>query len=67
MYNDNEIQNIESSSCGFYFIGFIKFLHDKAVKYNASNSLIHIFTIYTIKNEKVLLTNFNIRKLKKYV
>ena len=35
IYNDDEIQNIDTSSCGFYCIAFIKFLHDKANKYNA--------------------------------
>ncbi len=33
IYNDDEIQNLDTSSCGFYCIGFIKFLHDKLYKY----------------------------------
>jgi hypothetical protein len=54
IYNDDEIQNIDTSSCGFYCIAFIKFLHDKANKYNAFNSFVHIFKLDTLKNEKVL-------------
>ncbi len=49
IYNDDEIQNIDTSSCGFYCIGFIKFLHDKANKYNA---FIHMIKIDTIKMKK---------------
>ncbi len=48
--NDDEIQNIDTTSCGLYCIGFIKFLYDKANKYNAFNSFIHIFKLDTIKN-----------------
>ena len=54
IYNDDEIQNIDTSSCGFYCIGFIKFLYDKANKYNAFNVFIHVFKLDTVKNEKVL-------------
>ena len=54
IYNDDEIQNIDTSSCGFYCIAFIKFLHDKANKYTAFNSFVHIFKLDTLKNEKVL-------------
>ncbi len=46
LHNDDEIQDIETSSCGFYCIGFIIFLHDKIIKYDA---FIHIFKLDTIK------------------
>jgi len=54
IYSDDEIQDINTSSCGYYCIAFIKFLHDKANKYNAFNAFIHLFNLDTVKNEKIL-------------
>ena len=53
-YNDDQIQNIETSSCGFYCIAFIKFLHDKQDKKAAFKMFIKLFKMNTIENEKVL-------------
>ena len=33
IFNDKDIQDYNSSSCGYYTIAFIKFLHDKHEKY----------------------------------
>ena len=35
IYNDKDLQDIKSSSCGFYCIAFIKFLHDKRDTFKA--------------------------------
>jgi hypothetical protein len=57
----------------FYCIAFIKFLHDKANKYNAFNSFVHIFKLDTLKMKKYyiifyIIINFLVLKnLRNYV
>ena len=53
-YNKRDIQNINSSSCGFYCIAFIKYIHHKKNKLEAFDKFISLFSGNTKQNEKVL-------------
>ena len=53
-YNKRDIQNINSSSCGFYCIAFIKYLYFKKNKLEAFDKFISLFSGNTKQNEKVL-------------
>jgi hypothetical protein len=53
-YNDNDVQNINSSSCGFYVIAFIKFLYNKKDKYIAYKTFLNLFKTNTFQNERIL-------------
>lgn len=54
IYNDKDIQNINSSSCGYYCIAFIKFLHRLRNKIKAYQTFINMFDEDTRKNESIL-------------
>ena len=54
IFNDKDIQDYNSSSCGFYCIAFIKFLHDKTDKEKMYNTFLKLFKLETIKNDKIL-------------
>jgi hypothetical protein len=54
IFNDAEIQDFNSSACGFYCIAFIKFLHDKTDKVQMYKSFLKLFKLETIKNDKIL-------------
>lgn len=53
-YNKHDIQNINSSSCGFYCIAFIKFMHGKKDKEKAFDTFINMFKKNTFQNENIL-------------
>lgn len=53
-YNKNDIQSIDSSSCGFYVIAFIKFLYNKINKEKAFETFINLFKPNTCQNEIIL-------------
>ena len=53
-YNDKDIQDINSSSCGYYTIAFLKFLTDKPNKHRLYSAFIDMFSDDTKLNEKVL-------------
>jgi hypothetical protein len=53
-YNKYDIQHINSSSCGFYVIAFIKFLHNKKDKQKAFETFINLFKKNTFQNEHIL-------------
>ena len=53
-YNKRDIQNINSSSCGFYCIAFIKYLYFKKNKLEAFDKFISLFSGNTKQYEKVL-------------
>ena len=53
-YNKRDIQNINSSSCGFYCIAFAKYIHNKKNKLEAFDKFISLFSGNTKQNEKVL-------------
>jgi hypothetical protein len=54
MYNDNDIQDFDSSACGYYVIAFIKFLHNKNDKYEAYKQFLRLFKNKTIENDNIL-------------
>ena len=54
IFNDAEIQDFNSSACGFYCIAFIKFLHDKTDKVQMYKTFLKLFKLDTIKNDKIL-------------
>ena len=54
IFNDKDIQDYNSSACGFYCIAFIKFLHNKTDKEQMYNTFLKLFKLETIKNDKIL-------------
>lgn len=54
IFNDSDIQDFNSSACGFYALYFIKFLHDKTNKEEAFKIFLKLFKNETIKNDKIL-------------
>ena len=54
IFNDKDIQDFNSSACGFYCIAFIKFLHDKTDKEQMYKTFLKLFKLDTIKNDKIL-------------
>ena len=54
IFNDKDIQDFNSSACGFYCIAFIKFLHDKTDKEQMYKTFLKLFKLETIKNDKIL-------------
>ena len=53
-YNKKQIQDIKSTSCGFYCIAFIKFMINKQDKMKAFNTFCNLFRANTIDNEIIL-------------
>ena len=53
IFNDKDIQDYNSTSCGYYCIAFIKFLSDNNEKYNAFETFINIFSNNTKNNDKI--------------
>lgn len=54
IFNDKDLQDIKSSSCGFYCIAFIKFLHDKKNIFKAFDVFLNLFKNDTKENEHIL-------------
>ena len=54
IYNDKEIQDFDSSACGYYCIAFIQFLYNKDNKQNAFKTFLSLFKLQTLKNDKIL-------------
>ena len=53
-YNKKQIQDIDSTSCGFYCVAFIKFLSDKSDKLTAFKTFCNLFGKSTTDNEFIL-------------
>jgi len=54
-YNHKDIQDINSSSCGYYCIGFIKFMNSYSNNpKKAFDTFISIFSKDTLNNESIL-------------
>jgi hypothetical protein len=66
LYNDNDVQDYESSSaCGYFCIAFIKFLYNQDDKIKAFNTFINLFKSETNKNDLILyqiLYPYNLKK-----
>jgi hypothetical protein len=54
IFNDKDIQDFNASSCGYYCIAFIKFLHNKMNKQEAYKTFLQLFKLQTIKNDRIL-------------
>jgi hypothetical protein len=54
IYNDNDIQDFNSSACGWYCLAFIKFLHDKQNKNEAYKQFLILFKGKTTENDDIL-------------
>ena len=54
IYNNAEIQDFDASSCGYFCIAFIKFLHNKENKQEAYKTFLKLFKQQTVKNDKIL-------------
>ena len=54
IYNNAEIQDFDASSCGYFCIAFIKFLHNKENKQEAYKTFLKLFKQQTLKNDKIL-------------
>ena len=54
IFNDAEIQDFNSSACGYFCIAFIKFLHNKTDKQEAYKTFLKLFKLNTLKNDKIL-------------
>ena len=54
IYNDEDIQDLESTTCGYFCIAFIKFLHDKQDKQEAYKAFVKIFKLDTSQNDRIL-------------
>jgi hypothetical protein len=59
-YNIEQIQNINSSACGFYCIAFIKYMIGKKDYLKEFNNFIDKFNKNNIKNDSVLSEIFNL-------
>ena len=53
-YNKKQIQDIDSTSCGFYCVAFILFMKNKQDKQKAFNTFIKLFGTNTVNNEIIL-------------
>ena len=54
VFNDAEIQDFNSSVCGYFCVAFIKFLHNKDNKQEAYKTFLKLFKLNTLKNDKIL-------------
>ena len=55
-WNDTDIQDIDTSSCGYYVIAFIKFMNNKINPLKSYKTFVSLFNSDTKKNEKILET-----------
>ena len=54
IYNDEDIQDLESTACGYFCITFLKFLHDKQDKQETYKAFVKIFKLDTSQNDRIL-------------
>ena len=54
IFNDADVQDYNSSACGYFCIAFIKFLHNKQDKQEAYKAFLQLFKNETVKNDKIL-------------
>jgi Ulp1 family protease len=54
VYNDKDIQALNSSSCGFYCCAFLKWMYDSKQKYKAFEDFKNLFDNQYQKNEIIL-------------
>ena len=64
IFNDKDIQDFEASSCGYYALAFILFLHNKADKQEAFKHFLKLFSYNTEKNDNILYNLLYYKKFK---
>jgi len=62
IFNHKDIQDIDTSSCGYYCIAFIKFLNGKENKELYFKKFVNLFSKDTAKNEKILYNYLYLEK-----
>jgi hypothetical protein len=53
-FNNSEIQDMDSSACGYFCVAFIKILHNKVNKKEAYKAFLSLFKHHPAKNDKIL-------------
>ena len=61
LFNDRDIQSINSSACGYFCIAFIYFLYFKQDKYEAFDVFINLFSENLMRNDEILQNMLNIK------
>lgn len=64
IYNDKQIQNMDSTACGYYCIAFIKYLHNKKNKNEAFENFLKIFKTNKLYNDVILKNLTKIKQIK---
>jgi hypothetical protein len=54
VYNTSQIQDINSTACGFYCIGFIIYMNSQKNKMEGYKSFVNLFSSDTKENDKKL-------------
>ena len=54
IYNNGEVQDFNSSACGYFCIASIKYIYNKADKQEAYKTFLNLFKLQTMKNDKIL-------------
>ena len=54
IFNDADIQDMDSSACGYFCVAFIKFLHNKINKKEAYKAFLSLYKHHPSKNDKIL-------------
>jgi hypothetical protein len=63
-YNDKQVQNIDSTACGYYCIAFIQYLHDKKNKNKSFETFLNIFKTNQLYNDVILKNLTKIKDIK---
>lgn len=64
IYNDKQIQNLDSTACGYYVISFIKYMHNKKNKLESFNKFLNIFKTNKLHNDVILKNLTGIKQIK---
>ena len=54
IFNDADVQDYNSSACGYFCIAFIKFLHNRQDKQEVYKTFLKLFKNETLENDKIL-------------
>jgi len=63
-YNDKQVQNIDSTACGYYCIAFILYLNNKNNKMESFNNFLNIFKTNKLHNDIILKNLTKIKEIK---
>jgi hypothetical protein len=57
MYNSDDIQCLSSTSCGYFCIAFIRFLHNKKDLKESYEKFLHLFDFDNLNNNELILNS----------